>query len=91
MEGRGPWRGSLPRAAYDAASWESQAKKMAESGATVLAVEDTLAESIQAAADYLKKERGVQSVSLIGASAGRSEETPEEVLKLLGSGVIDQR
>ncbi len=57
-------------AVYDAASWSVQAKKIAESDATVLAVEDTSAESIQAAVDYLKDERGVQGVSLIGASAG---------------------
>lgn len=57
-------------AAYDAASWSTQAEKIAEVGATVLAVEDTSAESIQAASDYLKNERGAQSVSLIGASAG---------------------
>ena len=57
-------------AAYDAASWSVQAKKIAQSGATVLAVEDTSAESIQAASEHLRDERGAQSVSLIGASAG---------------------
>jgi pimeloyl-ACP methyl ester carboxylesterase len=57
-------------AVYDAASWSSQAEEIAKNDATVLAVEDTSAESIQAAADYLKDERGMQSVSLVGASAG---------------------
>lgn len=76
-------------AVYDAASWEPQAKKIAENGATVLAVEDTSAESIQAAADYLKKERGVQSVSLIGASAGSAgvldvgRQNPGEVAQII--------
>ncbi len=57
-------------AIYDAASWSSQAKKVARNNATVLAVEDTSAESIQAAVGYLKDERGVRSVALVGASAG---------------------
>ncbi len=57
-------------AVYDAASWSTQAEKIAGAGATVLAVEDTSAESIQAAVDYLKDKRDVQSVSLVGASAG---------------------
>lgn len=57
-------------AVYDAASWSTQAEKIASAGATVLAVEDTSAESIQAAVDYLKDKRDVQSVSLVGASAG---------------------
>lgn len=57
-------------AIYDVASWSSQAEKIARNNATVLAVEDTSAESIQAAIGYLKDERGVRSVSLVGASAG---------------------
>ena len=76
-------------AAYDAASWETQAKKIADSNATVLAVEDTSAGSIQSAADYLKEERGVQSVSLIGASAGSAgvlevgRQSPGEVAQII--------
>lgn len=76
-------------AAYDAASWETQAKKMAESGSTVLAVEDTSAESIRAAAEYLRNERGARSVSLIGASAGSAgvldvgQQSPGEVAQII--------
>ena len=84
-------------AAYDAASWSAQAKKIAEADATVLAVEDTSADSIQAAADYLKDERGVQSVSLIGASAGsagildvgrRSPGDVAQIILLSGTGEV---
>ncbi len=76
-------------AVYDAASWSTQAEKIANAGATVLAVEDTSAESIQAAADYLKEERGAQSVSLIGASAGSAgvldvgRQSPGEVAQII--------
>ena len=76
-------------AAYDAASWSTQAKKIAENNATVLAVEDTSAESIKASADYLKDERGVQSVSLVGASAGSAgvldvgRQSPDEVAQII--------
>jgi pimeloyl-ACP methyl ester carboxylesterase len=57
-------------AAYDAASWRAQAERLAGSGVTALAVEDTSAQSVAAAAGYLKEERGVRDVTLIGASAG---------------------
>ena len=57
-------------AAYDAASWREQAERLAESGVAVLAVEDTSARSVAEAARYLKQERGVSDVTLIGASAG---------------------
>jgi pimeloyl-ACP methyl ester carboxylesterase len=76
-------------AAYDAASWTTQAEKIAGAGATVLAVEDTSAENIQAAVDYLEDERGVQGVSLIGASAGSAgvldvgRQSPEEVAQII--------
>lgn len=56
--------------AYDAASWTKQARKMADSGAAVLAVEDTTQENIESAVRYLKEERGAKSMTLIGASAG---------------------
>lgn len=76
-------------AAYDAASWSTQAEKIAENDATVLAVEDASAESIKAGADYLKDERGVQSVSLVGASAGSAgvldvgRQSPDEVAQII--------
>ncbi|MDP9439306.1 MAG: alpha/beta hydrolase [Actinomycetota bacterium] len=84
-------------AAYDAASWETQAEKIAESGATVLAVEDTSAGGVRAAADHLKSERGARSVCLVGASAGSSgvldvgRRSPGEVAQIVllsGSGDV---
>lgn len=57
-------------AAYDAASWREQVQRLAESGVVAVAVEDTSAPSVTGAARYLKKERGVRDVTLIGASAG---------------------
>ncbi len=59
-------------AAYDAASWEHQARRIAEKGVVALAVEDTSAQGVAEAARYLKEERGVRDVTLIGASAGTS-------------------
>lgn len=59
-------------AAYDAASWTPQAQKIADSGAVVAALEDTSAQSVEAAAKYLRDQRGAKSVTLVGASAGAS-------------------
>jgi len=57
-------------AAFDAVSWDLQAVQFAGEGIAVLAVEDTSAETLIAAVDYLKVERGAQDVALLGASAG---------------------
>jgi pimeloyl-ACP methyl ester carboxylesterase len=57
-------------AAYDAASWEEQGQKLAENGVVALAVEDTSPENLHSAISYLKEEYGIESVTLIGASAG---------------------
>ena len=57
-------------AVYDAASWGDQAQRIAKNGAVALAVEDTSAQSVAEAARYLKDERGVRYVTLVGASAG---------------------
>ncbi|MGI8721459.1 MAG: hypothetical protein ACR2JG_04450 [Geodermatophilaceae bacterium] len=57
-------------AAFDAASWEQQAARFADEGLAVLAVEDTSAETLIAAIDFLEVERGAQEVALLGASAG---------------------
>jgi hypothetical protein len=57
-------------AAYDAASWKPQAREIAKNDGAVLAVEETSKASIEAAANYLKEERGAKSITLIGASAG---------------------
>jgi pimeloyl-ACP methyl ester carboxylesterase len=84
-------------AAYDAASWREQAERLAESGVVVLAVEDTSAQSVAEAARYLKEERGVREVTLIGASAGTggvldaAEEAPgltDGVILLSGTGEV---
>jgi len=84
-------------AVYDAASWEDQAQRIAESGAVALAVEDTSAQSVAEAARYLKDERGVRAVTLIGASAGTggvlgaAEENPglaDGVILLSGTGDV---
>lgn len=84
-------------AAYDAASWEPQATEIAGNGIVVLAVEDTSTQSISAAAEYLKEERGVDGVALIGASAGTSgvlgaaEEDPalpDQLILLSGTGDV---
>ncbi len=76
-------------AAYDAASWEPQGRTLGENGVVALAVEDTAPRNLRSAIDYLKEERGVESVSLIGASAGTrpvlqvAEENPEEVGQIM--------
>jgi len=84
-------------AAYDAASWREQAERLAGSGVAALAVEDTSAQSVAEAAGYLKEERGVRDVTLIGASAGTSgvlgaaEEDPglaDGVILLSGTGEV---
>lgn len=84
-------------AAYDAASWEDQSRRIAENGVVALAVEDTSARSVAEAARYLKEERGVRDVTLIGASAGTSgvlgaaEKTPglaDQVILLSGIGDV---
>ncbi len=84
-------------AAYDAASWREQAERLAENGVAALAVEDTSAQSVAEAAGYLKEERGVRDVTLIGASAGTSgvlgaaEEAPglaDGVILLSGTGDV---
>lgn len=59
-------------AIYDAASWKPQAQQIAQNGMVALAVEDTSANNLIAAVDYLKEERNVQDVALMGASAGAS-------------------
>ena len=83
-------------AAYDAASWESQGRALAENDLVALAVEDVSPGSLRLAIDYLREEYDVESVALIGASAGTgpvlevAEEDPEEVGQImLLSGIGD--
>lgn len=56
-------------AAFDAASWEDQAKAIAAQGATVIAVEDISADGILAAVQSLQGS-GIADVALVGGSAG---------------------
>ena len=60
-------------AAYDAASWEEQARRISKRGVIALAVEDTSPENLLAAVEYLEEERGAEGVALLGASAGGSD------------------
>lgn len=83
-------------ASYDAASWEPQGQTLADNGAMAVAVEGTSPQNLRAAISYLKRERDVEGVSLIGASAGAGPvlqvagENPEEVNQIiLLSGVGD--
>lgn len=83
-------------AAYDAASWDAQGQALEENGIVALAVEDVSPGSLRFAVDYLKEEYDVESVALIGASAGAgpvlevAEEDPEEVGQImLLSGIGD--
>ncbi|MEO7422701.1 MAG: alpha/beta hydrolase [Ornithinibacter sp.] len=56
-------------AAFDAASWQEQAKAIAAQGATVVAVEDISTDGIRAAVDSLH-DGGIKDVALVGGSAG---------------------
>jgi len=83
-------------AAYDAVSWESQGQRLEENGVVALAVEDTSPESLRFAVDYLKEEYDIESVALIGASAGAgpvlrvAQEDPEDMNQIiLLSGIGD--
>jgi pimeloyl-ACP methyl ester carboxylesterase len=76
-------------AAYDAASWEPQGQELGENSVVALAVEDTSPKNLQSAVDFLKEEYGVESVALIGASAGATpmlevaEEDSEEIDQMI--------
>jgi pimeloyl-ACP methyl ester carboxylesterase len=84
-------------AAYDAASWESQGQTLGENGVAALAVEETSPSNLRTAIRYLKEESGVESVALIGASAGArpvlevGEEHPgkiDQIILLSGIGDV---
>lgn len=57
-------------AVYDAASWDPQARAFVDHGMTVLAVERADAESVTDAIGYLRNDRGLPRVAVLGASAG---------------------
>ncbi len=68
--GDGPYGVVLAHgAAFDAASWQDQATKIADTGATVVAVEDISPEAIGDAVTYLQDD-GISDVALVGGSAG---------------------
>lgn len=56
-------------AAFDAASWDTQARAIAAQDSTVIAVENTSPEAIRDAVRQLMRQ-GVKDVALVGGSAG---------------------
>ena len=85
-------------AAFDAKSWTDQATQIAAEGTTVVAVEDISPEGIEAAVTYLKDERGIAGVALIGASAGadgildlvsQQPDLPDQLIVLSPNSVVD--
>ena len=85
-------------AAFDAESWTDQATQIAAEGTTVVAVEDISPEGIEAAVTYLKDERGIAGVALIGASAGadgildlvsQQPDLPDQLIVLSPNSVVD--
>ena len=84
-------------AAFDAASWEEQATRIAEQGATVVAVEDISPGAIRDAVDYLQS-KDIRDVALVGGSAGAdaildlaSQEPalPDQLVLLSPNGTVD--
>ncbi|MGB3099299.1 MAG: hypothetical protein WBB30_08415 [Solirubrobacterales bacterium] len=73
-------------AAFDAASWGPQARRIAAQGNLVVALEAIGPEEIGAAIEYLRAERSATSVVLIGASAGADA----ALQALAGPGAVDQ-
>ena len=69
---------------FDAASWEPQAVRIAQAGMVAMAVEDIAPASILDAMEYLRSERGVEGVALLGGSAG-ADAILEAVLHAPGS------
>ena len=85
-------------AAFDAESWTDQATQIAAEGTTVVAVEDISPDGIEAAVTYLKDERGIAGVALIGASAGadgildlvsQQPDLPDQLIVLSPNSVVD--
>jgi pimeloyl-ACP methyl ester carboxylesterase len=86
-------------ASYDAASWEPQAKEIAQNGMVAVAIEDTSGESVATAAEYLKEKRTPRGVAFVGSSAGTSgvleaaeshPELPDQLIILSGTGDVSR-
>jgi len=60
----------LHGAAYDAASWEDEARALASQGFTVLALEELAPDAVRDGLAYLVEVCGAPGVTVIGASAG---------------------
>lgn len=60
----------LHGAAYDAASWEAEARALASQGFTVLAIEELSPDAARDGMGYLLDACGASGVTVIGASAG---------------------
>ena len=60
----------LHGAAYDAASWEAEARAMAGQGFTVLAMEELSPDAVGEGISYLMDACGASGVVMVGASAG---------------------
>lgn len=85
-------------AAFDAASWEPQATRIAEAGMVVIAVENIDPSAIVAAADFLRDERGATDVAFVGGSAGTAgimeavaagDGDPDQLILLSPNSVVD--
>ncbi len=84
-------------AAFDAASWSTQAAALAKQGATVVAVEDISAGAIGRTAKALQDE-GIEDVALVGGSAGADAilelaadqpDLPAQLILLSPNAVVD--
>ncbi|MGI8845657.1 MAG: alpha/beta fold hydrolase [Thermoleophilaceae bacterium] len=84
-------------AAFDAASWQKQATRIAGQGMVAIAVEDLAPDSILAAADYLKQ-KGTKDVAFVGGSAGadailetatQEPNTPDQLILLSANQTVD--
>lgn len=96
--GDGPYGVVLAHgSAFDAASWQDQATEIADTGATVVAVEDISPEAIRDAVNYLQDD-GIDDVALVGGSAGADAildlasdepDLPDQLILLSPNGTVD--
>lgn len=96
--GDGPYGVVLAHgSAFDAASWQDQATEIADTGATVVAVEDISPEAIRDAVTYLQDE-AIDDVALVGGSAGadaildlasNEPDLPDQLILLSPNSTVD--